>query len=301
MTTSFLPDTGTPSLRVMAGIEARRFVRNPIFLVGFAISMLLLLPVAVFNDDPQISDLLSWPVAPAFFMGLTSLLVMARQTRSTESAVEAMATAPGTEARRTLALAIACLVPFAAGLVWLAWQQVVAATHDIAEQEWWFHNTDDLHAASILIALVPVACLGGGLLGVLTGRWLHFPGAPVVVLVGTVFVCIVGQMGIDGRDDMFLNDLRLALPWALFHSGTVEDGTQSLYPGNAAFYLVYLLCLCAAAVIAAVWHDRTARTRQLKLLFAAVVVVGLASTVLAMATGIEQTLVSDPIPWKVAE
>lgn len=295
--TSTLPTTGSPSLATMAGIEARRFARNPIFLVGFAAAMGLLLPIAALNDDPQVSDLLSWPILPAFFIGLPSLLAMARQTRSTDSAAEALGSAPGTEARRTLALAIAGLVPFAAGLVWLAWMLVIVATHDVHPEEWWFHTAPDLHVWSALVALVPVACLGGALLGLLTSRWLRFPGASVVVLVATVFGCILTEVVTDTDR----GELRLVAPWALFHSGTFDDGTQRLYEGNATFYLLYVLCLCAAAVLAAVWHDRTARDRRLRLAFAGVVVVGLACLALAATTGIEETLVSDPIPWKVAE
>ena len=295
--TETLPTTGSASLATMARIEARRLARSPILLTGFVIAMLLPLPIAVFNDDPQHTDLLSWPVLPAFFIGLTALLATARQTRSTESADEAMAAVPGTEARRTLALALACLVPFALGLVWLVWMLAIVAAGELHPYEWWFHTAPDLHVWSVLIALVPVACLGGGLLGVLTGRWLRFPGSAVVVLVATVFACMMQEVVVDGDRA----ELRLFLPWVLFHSGTFEDGTQRLYEGNATLYLGYLLCLCAAAVVAAVWHDRTARTPRLKGIFAAVVVVGLACLALAATTGIDETLVSEPIPWKVAE
>ena len=45
------------------------------------------------------------PLLGAFYIGLTSVIAAALLTRSTEVAVEAVATAPGTEARRTLALA----------------------------------------------------------------------------------------------------------------------------------------------------------------------------------------------------
>lgn len=294
--TQTLSTTGGPSLATMARIEARRLARSPILLTGFVISMLVPLPVAVFNDDPQHTDLLSWPVLPAFFIGLTALLATARQTRSTESADEAMAAVPGTEARRTLALSLACVVPFVFGVVWLVWVMAIVATGDIHQNEWWFHSASDLHVWSVLIALAPVACLGGGLLGVLTGRWLRFPGSAVVVLVATVFACMMQDVVADGERA----ELRLFLPWALFHSGTFEDGTQRLYEGNATFYLGYLLCLCAAAVIAAMWHDRTARTARLKGIFAAVVIVGFACLALAATTGIEETQVSDPIPWKVA-
>ena len=38
-----------------------------------------------------------------------------------------------------------------------------------------------------------VACLDGAPLGVLTGRWLHFRGAPAVVVVALIVVTLLGQ------------------------------------------------------------------------------------------------------------
>ena len=74
-----------PGLRAMAGIEARRFARHPLFLLGAAATFVVT-NLLVFNDRDQVpGDLLSWPVVPAFFTGLTSLIVAARLTRSTES------------------------------------------------------------------------------------------------------------------------------------------------------------------------------------------------------------------------
>jgi hypothetical protein len=206
-----------------------------------------------------------------------------------------MDTAPGTEARRTLAVAIAGLVPFAAGLVWIAVMLGIVAAWPPNPQEWWFDTAPDAHVWGILLALGPVACLGGACLGVLTGRWLRFPGAPAVVILLTVAVCIGGGALADTR----WSELRLWAPWALFHSGTWEDGTQLLYAGNPSLYALYLLCLCAAAVIVAMWHDRTARTPRLRTALAAVVLVGLACLALAMTTGIQENWRSEPIPSEV--
>lgn len=286
----------TSGLGPMAAIEARRLARHPVFLVGVALAFGVLFLMYFTTEDPVLTDVLSMPVIPAFFIGMTSLVATARLTRSTEAAVEAVGTAPGTESRRTAALAVACLVPFVAGAVWIAVEIVMASTMGVAEQEWWFGTMPDWQVWSILIALGPVACLGAALLGVLVGRWVHFPGAAAVVVVALVAIDMVGQLPLSFEST---SELRLWVPWAMFHSGSMEDGTQEVLAGNPLAYLGYLLCLCAAAALVAVWHDKTARTRQLRGLIAGVVVIGLACLALAMTTGHSENQVSDPIPFKV--
>ena len=296
MTSTSVSPTRMSGLGPMAAIEARRLARHPVFLVGVALAFGVLFLMYFTTEDPVLTDVLSMPVVPAFFIGMTSLVATARLTRSTEAAVEAVGTAPGTEARRTAALAVACLVPFAAGAAWIAVELVMASTMGVAEQEWWFGTMPDWQVWSILIALGPVACLGAALLGVLVGRWVHFPGAAAVVVVALVAIDMIGQLPIAFKDT---SELRLWVPWAMFHSGSMEDGTQEVIAGNPAAYLGYLLCLCAAAALVAVWHDKTARTRQLRGLIAGVVVVGLACLALAMTTGHSENQVSDPLPFKV--
>lgn len=296
MTSLSLPMSGSADVRSMAGIEARRLVRHPVFLIGVVLAYGVLALIYFLDDTPHLGDVLSMPVIPAFFIGMTSLVATARLTRSTDTAEEAVGTAPGSEAQRSKALAIACLVPFAAGLGWIAALLVVAQAWAPAPQEWWFDTMPDWQVWSILIALGPVACMGGGLLGVLTGRWLRFPGAAAVVVVALVAIDMVGQLGLaySGR-----SETRLWVPWAMFHSGTETDGTASLLAGNPAFYLGYALCLCAAAALVAMWHDRTARTTRLRSAIVAVTLIGLASLALAMTTGPEDNVSSDPIPYKI--
>ena len=298
MTDIALPTSTPASLRTMAGIEARRLARHPAFIVGVVLGFGVLFLLYFLNDDPHLNDLLSMPVLPAFFIGLPTLVATARLTRSTEATVEAIGTAPGSEARRTAALALACLVPFAAGVAWVAVELALVSVKGAHPYEWWFATMPDWQVWSILIALAPVACLGGGLLGVLTGRWLRFPGAAAVMVVVVIAVDMVGQMAVANGGS---SQLRLWVPWAMFHSGSETDGTASLYSGNPGWYLVYLLCLCAAAALVAIWHDRTARTGRLRAAIAGVVVVGLAALALAMTTGPADNQVSKPVPYKISD
>lgn len=296
MTSISVPASGTSGLRSMAGIEARRFARHPVFLVGVALAFGVLVLLYVRDDNPALGDLLSMPILPAFFIGLPSLVAAARLTRSTEVAVEAVATAPGTEARRTAAVAAACLVPLAAGVLWLVVMLTLVAVKPPEPQEWWFGTMPDLQVWAVLLVLAPVSCLGGGLLGVLTGRWLRFPGAAAVAVVVTVAVTMLGQLPLAYGGH---SELRLWVPWAMFASGSESDGTTVLFAGNAIFYLGYALCLCGAAVLVAIWHDRAARTARLRQAIVGVVVVGLACLALAMTTHQTDNVRSDPISYRI--
>jgi hypothetical protein len=238
---------------------------------------------------------LTLPLLGAFYIGLTSVIAAALLTRSTEVAVEAVATAPGTEARRTLALAAAGIPPLVAGLVFSGALVVLAKVIGVAPQEWWFGTLPDWQVWSIVL-MCPVVCLDGALLGVLTGRWLRFRGASAIVVVALIVVSLLGQVPLLETGS---SEWRLWVPWAIFHTGDNADGTQTLIAGNPAAYLGYLLALGALAVLGAVWHDRTARTPRFRILVAAVVAAALAFFVLAATTGAHDNRVSDPIPSRV--
>ncbi len=281
----------------MVRIEARRFLRHPLFVVGALAAYAVTWLVAL--SGPMPNDVLAWTVIPAFFIGLPSLIAASRLTRSADVATEAVTTAPSTEADRTLALAGACLVPLGAGLLWIVELfvalQVIGSPHP---NELWLGTLSDLQVWAILIAGSPVACLGGALLGVLTGRWLRFPGSGIVAAVVVLLVVFIGQMPLSNSADSDVQRLRLWVPWAGFHSGSNTDGTATLYSGNAVFYLLYTLALCALAVVGAVWHDRTARSRRLKTVLWGTVAVAVAMLAAAVLTG-PDTITSLPVPFKL--
>jgi len=132
MSSLSLPRIHTRGRHSMAAIEARRLARHPAFLVGTVITFGILIAWYVADrDEPAFIDVLPMSVLPAFFLGLLSLVATARITRSTDATTEALATAPQSEARRTGALAIACLVPFVTALLWDALLLVFVALQGV--------------------------------------------------------------------------------------------------------------------------------------------------------------------------
>jgi len=289
--------SGVAGHRAMAAIEARRMARHPVFVLGVALGFAVLgLYVVLVGDETGVPVVLTLPLLGAFYIGLPSVIAAALLTRSTEVALEAVATAPGTEARRTLALAAAGIPPFLAGLVFSGALVVAAKVIGVAPQEWWFGTLPDWQVWSIVLAC-PVACLDGALLGLLAGRWLRFRGASAMVVVALI---VVSLLGADPFLETSSSEWRLWAPWALFHTGDNPDGTQTLIAGNPAAYLGYLLALGALAVLGAMWHDRTVRTPRFRILVAAVVAAAVALFVVAATTGNHDNRISDPIPSRIA-
>jgi hypothetical protein len=291
-----LPASGLAGQRAMAGIEARRMARHPVFLLGVALAFVVLGLFLALDEGSDVPVVLTLPLLGAFYIGLTSVIAAARLTSSTDVAVETVATAPGTEARRTLALAATGIPAFLAGLAFVGVLAVVAQVRGVAPQEWWFDTLPDWQVWSILL-MCPVACLGGALLGVLTGRWLRFRGASAAAVMALIVVSLLGQTPLL---ETGASEWRLWVPWAMFSTGDNPDGTQTLVAGNPGAYLGYLLALCVLAALGAMWHDRAARTSRLRALIVAATAAALVLFALAATTSNHDNRDSDPNPSRVS-
>ncbi len=219
------------SLRVLARIEAIRFARHPLFIVG---TVLLALTMSAAVDDRS-SDAWQYSIFPAFFLGVFGCVVAYRLTRSTESSVEVMDAAPTPVPRRTAALCLACLVPGGVSLLFSAGLLVGLQVWPLAD--WQNPGFSNPEAFVLLVAQPMVACVGGPLVGVAAGRWWRFPGAGVlaaVLLIAAVILSFMGR-GFSNPDVTLSTFLRMLSPMGMFS----ESLTTNLpvpwvmrYPGS---------------------------------------------------------------------
>ncbi len=250
------------SLRTLARIEALRFARHPLFLVG--VVLLVWTTGAVINDVS--SDTMSNGAFPAFFVGVFGCIVAYRLTRSTDTSAEAMGVAPASLTRRTAALCLACLVPGAVGLFWSIAMVVGLQVWPLAD--WQVPGFSALDLAVILAAQVVVACIGGPLLGVAAGRWLRFAGAGVLV---ALLLCVTVMLTMGGRasasaDAAWSTALRLFSPYATFSEASMSTPGQldwvMRWPGSPLAYLGYEVALCGLAVVAAMLYGADGAVRR---------------------------------------
>jgi hypothetical protein len=123
-----------------------------------------------------------------------------------------------------------------------------------------FRDESDLALVTAVLAMAPVAALGGPLLGVAVARWAPFRGSALVGVVTLLFVC--------AADGDAAHPWNLLAPWpGLYEEQTAENSekmaTSWLLPHiSQPWVLGYVLCLCGLAVVGALLRDRANR-RQL--------------------------------------
>jgi hypothetical protein len=105
---------------------------------------------------------------------------------------------------------------------------------------------DDVQSVGELAQIPPILA-GGGLLGVLTARWLRFPGAAVVTFVVFVVMASLAFARLDVDSGTWWRWWSTSMP-------SLDDGPQPV--GNRDWHAAYLVGLCACATVAAVYRDR---------------------------------------------
>jgi hypothetical protein len=262
-----------------------RYARHPLFLIGLVLTAV----PAIFGPPERTSSLLE-VIAPAAGIGVFGIIVMASLVRSSDQVAEAAGTVVVDERSRTLALAAAVVVPFTAGLLWFAWAVWAYHQYPPPPNGPVFGGVGDGWVYASIFALSVMACIGGPVLGLVVGRWLHFRGAAPVVAVLLVIAAIMMQ-GIFEP----LRFIRVIAPWTYFSGpfGIEGDGDRMMIlTGSPQWYVVYLTALCVIGVIVALLHDRENRRNGLFTALAVAVVLAVVFCVLAMTTGVQPEMIN---------
>ena len=164
-----------PTLLALASVEARRFARHPLFLFGTG-TIVVLAVVQLVQRSGGGGSPIGAVVVIAFLTGVFGFVVAHRLTTSMRRTADLAGTAPLGRQQRTAALCLACLVPFAVGcpatafmlVTQVVWPPVgIPASAHVAS----FRDEPDLALLTAVLAMAPVATLGGPLLGVAVARW----------------------------------------------------------------------------------------------------------------------------------
>lgn len=259
----------TTALRSLAWIEAKRFARHPIFLVGLllAFGFLILQVVSAPGGDPSMTPEGN-AVQAAFFLGCFGLLTADRLTRGAFRSREVAVASPIPATTQVKALALACLVPFTAGVVWTVVRMVAMA---MAADEWSSGALGFTEQTWIVLGGAAVTALGGSLLGVLCGVWLRFPGASAVVLILVIAWVLAGTVDMTaagGATHGLLDWVRLSAPATMWtNCGDASCTTAVQMSGSPWLHVLYQFGLCGLAVVASLWKvaDATQRPRYLRI------------------------------------
>jgi len=278
------PVAGGSVLWRLAGLEVRRYARHPLFLVGavgtLAIGM---------RPDPVSSTYFN-VIVPAAALGILGLVAMASLTRGADLLGRSAGAAPVPERVQTGALALAALLPFAVGLVWFAWNAYLAFDRPPPPSGFPFGDVSTGWKLAVLFGCGALSTLGGPLLGIVIGRWWPRRGVAPMLAVALVAATIIMQGLFEP-----LRRVRLFMPFTYFGGpfGTEADPERVLlFPGSPQWWVGYLVCLCGLAVVAALWHDRSARDGRLRTTGLVLAAAAVATCLLATLTGLDHTLVN---------
>ena len=240
------------TLRELALVDAQRYARHPLFLLGFVANAALVYAAA--RDRAPAP--LGIAISPAFFIGVLGLVVAHRLTTSLRRSHELVDSMPSSERRRTAALCLACLVPFAAGIASVVAILALSAAYPPElvpphTQMAWFGDYSGVDVVAALFAMAAVASLGGPLLGVLIARWAPFRGSALLAIVAIFFVCEASTH--------WPVPWSVSLPWSGLYDEHATHGvvTYSVtWSGvSQVWYCVYTLLMCGLAAVGAMLHD----------------------------------------------
>jgi hypothetical protein len=248
-----------PTLLALARADARRFARHPLFLFGVVV-VLLMLGFGIATRSVATVSAVEGLVFPVFLLGVFGFVVAHRLTTSLRRSGDLADTSPTGQQRRTIALCLACLVPMAAGVATIAALIIFGAVWPPesippGQRVAWFGHEPTVDMLAALVATLPLAALGGPLLGVAVARWAPFRGS---ALFGVVILVVGAAFG-----DALPTPWFTISPWFNFMGGEYSGGqyhTTWLRGGVEPLWTCgYYAALCGLAVVAALLRDNANR------------------------------------------
>jgi hypothetical protein len=294
-TVSVVAPTSSPSvLWRLTRIEAVRYAKHPLFLIGFALALASSGTYGPVELDHQ--------VVPAFFLGVLGIIVANRLVTASDQPAAVVDAAPVSETVRTGALCLACLVPGAAGVVVVLVHRVFVLIDPPATYE--YAGYDAAARFLITMAIPVVACVGGPLLGVVAGRWLRFPGAAVLTVLAVVMWSATSAyitQDID-PDSLAARVLHLMTPYTAFLETNADSNTAptlvTAFTGSPFWFWVWTVALCGLAATAALLRGAEGAVRRTLLrCFAGVAAIAVTALVLGVTTGAQQLVYYTPDGW----
>ena len=226
--------TGLPVWAVLGATEIRRLVLHPVVLGGLLFTAVTAGLEGTPGPRPAYGIITA---AGIFFLGpftyfAANLLASRDRRHGTE---EWLTSLPAGRRDRTAAALVACTGPALVSAV-----IALALFAGFAGAGLLVRNPPVLELLTI-----PIAVLGGGLLGVMVARWAPWPGAAALVMVGLVAAHI-----------------RLSGDWVLLGAyvefarwGATTNEWAGVIDGSRTWHVVYLGGLCAMAAIGALLFD----------------------------------------------
>jgi hypothetical protein len=227
----------------LARRELRRFLINPVFLLGVALAAFGVLGN---RDNPADAvDAFVW--LAAIFLGGFGMMAAYWQTRSMNRSAEVVDVAPISLPARAAALCACAFVPFllaAAMLVVAVRLRAVAG-----DGAWSSYALSDQAATQIARYVLPA--LTGPLLGVALGRWIRFPGIAFVAFLLLYGWATLGYVLSAGRGDALVLHMVLFAPVAYLLPSPDSGIPLIAWYGTPWLFVGWQLCLSTVAVLVA--------------------------------------------------
>ena len=271
MTTSITAARTAPAagLTALATYEARRFVRNPVFLAASGLTAYILWD----RQRGSVDDINTVTVYPALFLGGLGMIAAFWLTQSMRRSAEALDVSPTTLPARTAAICLVAIVPFVCGALSL----LAIVMFQRVPGSWTYGAFSTPDRAAVLLGQTVLPALGGPLLGVALARWLPFPGTALALFLVLYGWATLGYaLAATHRNSVLIVMMRFFAPFAFF---TDEDSPADVetWRGSPWFFVGWQLCLCAAAVTVALLRgaDPRLRARLIRVLITALAVAAL--------------------------